>query len=249
MKILAMDTSSSVLSLGISDSDRILGELMQNKALAHSESLMPHIRYLFSMTGEKIQDIDYFAVTVGPGSFTGIRIAVATANAFAMAHNKKVIGISTLEALAYHFKAEDLYVVSTMYAQREDYYRAIYHFDSAQDMKTYKEAEVLCVDRISEEVEKLSSAGKSVMIAGEIVSNLHQDAELLNKVVNPITKKSIIEVARHADNYVRGAVLCELAKKHYDKGSASASPIYIRKPQAEEQYEERQKNMRKTDER
>ncbi len=241
MKILAIDTSSSVLSLAVSSDGIILGELMQNKALTHSERLMPHIEYLFSALDEKVQQMDCFAVTIGPGSFTGIRIGVATANAFAMASGKKVVGISTLEALAHNFRHSDAFIISTMYAQREDYYRGLYQFRDGE-LIVLKSEDAVSKEDIFNEAKDFSKRGK-VIIVGELASALAMDDEFVDKNMNCKPKKSIIQLGVDADNYVRGAILCEIAGKHFDRASDFVSPIYIRKPQAEVQYEEKQRAL------
>lgn len=172
MKIFALDTSSSVLALGMMEDDQIRGELMQNKALTHSEHLMPHIDYLLSSLEENVREMDLFATTIGPGSFTGIRIGVATANAFALASGKKVVGISTLEALAYNFEHSDAIIITTMYAQREDYYRGIYRFEDGELVVIEEEAAV-AKDDILQEASLFADA--EVIIAGELADALRLD--------------------------------------------------------------------------
>ena len=80
MKILSIDTSTSSLSVCISDDDEIIGEININNGLVHSTMLMPAIENLFKLLDFDMKDLSHIAVTVGPGSFTGIRIGVATAN-------------------------------------------------------------------------------------------------------------------------------------------------------------------------
>lgn len=228
MKIFAIDTSSRVLSLGMMSDGVVIAEFIQNKALTHSERLMPNIKNMFDGVEEKLSDIDLFATTVGPGSFTGIRIGVATANAFALANEKKVVGISTLEALANNFRCG--VVVSTMYAQRDDYYRAIYSFDKKTNaMKIITHEQAISKSEILEEIKRLSEE-KEVIVCGEILESILQEKHELPKNVS---------LARPCDNYVRGGVLCEIAEKRVLDGKDIAVPIYIRKPQAEVQYEEK----------
>lgn len=244
MKILAIDTSSSVLSLGITDGDVVIGEFMQNKALTHSERLMPHIRYLLQGVEEKIADMDLFAVTVGPGSFTGIRIGVATANAFAQATGKNVVGISTLEALAYSFCQQEGIIITTMYAQRDDYYRGIYRFEGHdRKLVVVKEEAAISRDEILKEAQELSES-HPVVIAGELTIKLKE----INSWQNSISsKKYLIKLADGVDNYIRGAHLCKIASQRQDGTGTYATPVYIRKPQAEVQYEEKiqQQNLQK----
>ena len=120
MRILAIDTSTSVLSIAISEDDKVIAEFTQNKALTHSERLMPSVEYIFKSINLNLEDIDEFAVTIGPGSFTGIRIGVCVINSFAMIYGKKTIGISTLNLLAKNIKNFEGFIIPTIYAQRDD---------------------------------------------------------------------------------------------------------------------------------
>ena len=235
MKILGIDTSSSVLSIGITQGDQVIGELVQNKALTHSERLMPHIAYLMETVDEKIEDIDYFAVTIGPGSFTGIRIGVATANAFAMAQGKRVIALSTLEALAHNFRQENLIIISTMYAQRDDYYRGTYEFllddqGKHQLVVLQSEAAIGREDILKEAREYAKD--KPVILVGEITGPVQEELK---------SKAGSINLAEGDHNYIRPSTLCFLAKERAHLAEGYAKPVYIRKPQAEVQFEERQK--------
>ncbi|MDO4710780.1 MAG: tRNA (adenosine(37)-N6)-threonylcarbamoyltransferase complex dimerization subunit type 1 TsaB [Peptostreptococcaceae bacterium] len=237
MRVLAIDTSSSILSLGLMRDGVMIGESALNKPMSHSQELMPRIRHLFEGAGEKIRDVDLFAVTIGPGSFTGIRIGVATANAFAMANAKKVVGILTLEALAYNFSHSDAFIFTTMSAQREDYYRGVYSFDKDGELETVQKESVRDKQTIIGEI-MMASKKKKVIIAGELADDLRKDERFFELLSDQDQQNNIIEIARSADNYIRGAVLCRIAADR--KGSVSfVSPVYIRRPQAEEQYEAR----------
>lgn len=243
MKIFAIDTSSAVLAIGLAEEDQLIGELVQNKALTHSERLMPHIAYLLEAIDEKISDMDYFAVTVGPGSFTGIRIGVATANAFALAQGKKVIELSTLEALAFNVRRENLVIIPTMYAQRDDYYRAAYVFEPSEDpedsqllIKRLKEEEALSREEILAEALDYAEE-REVLFLGEMCKEVKKEIEQINKN----RSKKLIQIADYDDNYIRPSTLCKLASLNIHRATDLAQPVYIRKPQAEVQYEEKQR--------
>ncbi len=99
MKLLAIDTSNKIASVAVFDDNNFLGEKLSSDQKTHSEKLLPIIDELLSELKLKISDIDLFAVSVGPGSFTGIRIGVATIKGMAQALDKKVIGVTSLEGL------------------------------------------------------------------------------------------------------------------------------------------------------
>ena len=102
MKILAVDTSSSVASAAIVDGDKLICECVLNNKLTHSQTIMPIIDDIFKKSELTPFDIDIFAVSNGPGSFTGLRIGVTTVKGLAHATGKPVVGVNTLEALAYN---------------------------------------------------------------------------------------------------------------------------------------------------
>jgi len=131
MKILAVDTSATVASVAITDGERLAAEMILNHKKTHSETLMPMIDTLFQSSEMKISDIDLFAVSNGPGSFTGLRIGVAAVKALAHACNKPVVGVSTLEAMAYNLPYADGLIAPIMDARRNQVYTALYKYENS----------------------------------------------------------------------------------------------------------------------
>ena len=101
MKILSIDTSSDVCSVAILEDNNLIKEINKTDSKTHSENLMPLIDSLFKETNLTLSDIQVIACSIGPGSFTGIRIGIATAKAMAEVMQIPVIGITSLETLAY----------------------------------------------------------------------------------------------------------------------------------------------------
>ena len=126
MNILAIDTSGMVASVAIGNEEKILGEISLNYKQNHSVTIMPIIDNLLKMLEMDIEDIDYFAFSKGPGSFTGLRIGAATLKAMAHALDKKIIPISTLEAMAYNIVCNDRYIVPIIDAKAERVFAGIY---------------------------------------------------------------------------------------------------------------------------
>ena len=102
MKILSIDTASNVCGVSILDNKKSLCFLDTNTGRTHSENLMPMVQEAFEKTNLKLSDMDLLVCDLGPGSFTGIRIGVATVKAFADSLNIPCSGISSLKALAYN---------------------------------------------------------------------------------------------------------------------------------------------------
>ncbi len=121
MIILGIDTTGESMSAAIVNDGRLLGEIYIDSGKKHAQTLMLAVDSLFSSCGLKISDVDGFAVAVGPGSFTGIRIGTATVSAFAYAMEKPVYSVNTLDALINNVRTDDV-VCAIMDARRGEVY-------------------------------------------------------------------------------------------------------------------------------
>src|SRR5881275_3774610 len=130
MLLLALDTSTRQASVALCDEQTLYGEYTWQIGNNHSVELLERIQRLVEVDcGSSLQAIDGVAVATGPGSFNGVRVAVATAKAFAFALLKPLVGISTLEIIA---AQQDLWsgpICSVMEAGRSELYAACYLFD------------------------------------------------------------------------------------------------------------------------
>ena len=124
MKILAVDTSSKVCSVIILDDNKILENLSNDDEKTHSVKLMPMIDKPFKITGLTLDDISLLACCIGPGPFTGVRIGIATIKSFADVKNIPVVGVTSLESLAYNVKdmADNALVCSLIDAKHDNVY-------------------------------------------------------------------------------------------------------------------------------
>ena len=129
MKILAMDTSNKALSLAILENEETLGQVTLNIKKNHSITLMPAIDFLMNSLDLKPKDLDRIAVAQGPGSYTGLRIAVATAKTLAHTLKIELVGVSSLLALVPE-QVEDL-VIPIMDARRNNVYAGFYQSGQA----------------------------------------------------------------------------------------------------------------------
>ena len=125
MKILSIDTSSKICSVAVLDNKNVLKEENLNNGLTHSESLMPLIEQILIDTNLALKDINLIVCDLGPGSFTGIRIGVATAKAFRDSLNIPTVGVSSLEALAHNLKT-DTVICSLIDAKNENVYLEVF---------------------------------------------------------------------------------------------------------------------------
>ncbi len=126
MLILAIDTSANTATCALSRDGALLALYTVNGLLTHSETMLPMIENMLAKAALTIDDVDAFAVSEGPGSFTGVRIGVSLIKGLAFDKNKPCIGVSTLDALARNLEGIGGYVVPVMDARREQVYTAIF---------------------------------------------------------------------------------------------------------------------------
>lgn len=126
MIILAISTSSSNASVSLLEDDKLIKELNISDQRTHSEKLMPLIEELFKTTNLQLSQVNLIACDIGPGSFTGIRIGVASVKAMAEAKEIPVVGVSSLEALTYNVRGFD-YICSIIDARNNQVYSAIFN--------------------------------------------------------------------------------------------------------------------------
>ena len=144
MKILGIDTSTPIGSVALIDDDTLVAEHTLNIVQAHSSRLMPAIDTVLKWGDITADDLDGCAVGIGPGSFTGIRIGVATIKALCYALDKPIVGVSTLEAIAYNLRWTNDVICPLLDARRSEIYGAI--FEGGTDWQRLSEDLCLPID-------------------------------------------------------------------------------------------------------
>ena len=217
MKILAIDTSSSICSVAILEDDKLIDINEIDDGKTHSENLMPLLDEVLKRNLIDIKDINMIACTVGPGSFTGIRIGVATIKPIAEVLDIKVASVMSLEALARNVENEET-IVSLIDARNNQVYCGI--FD-----KEYNSKEDYIADDINEVIKILEKYDNITFVGNGAI--LHQ--ELLNNSLKNI--KFIDNNKQTAENVGKIGY-----KKYLENNLCSADtimPVYLRKSQAE----------------
>lgn len=224
MKILAMDTSSFPASVAIGDDGILMGEYVIRNQRKHSQNIMVMTERLFDDLGIDISQIDVFAVTSGPGSFTGLRIGITTVRTLAQAMRKPVAAVNTLETLAYNFSLSEKIIVPMLDARRDEVFCAAYEFADG------KAVEVMppCVMTIGELKEKFDNKPVIVTGDGAIIHKNELDGFLTAPVNLSETRASSLLAAAY--NKAEKDELC---------GYNNVLPLYLRKSQAEREYERR----------
>jgi len=231
VKILAIDTSSIVATCAIMDDDKLVGEYILNQKRTHSQKIMPMIKELLDSCNLELDDIDLFAAAKGPGSFTGLRIGIATIKGLAHVNNKKVVGIPTIDALAFNVPYCEGIVVPMMDARRDRVYTGIYRWEN-NGLSIIKEQDVIEVDKL---IDILNKQNEKIVVNGDGATAYKE------KLLEGLNNKVIF--APKSCNMARASSLCELAFFKAEKGELESYltlvPEYLRKSQAERQYEQR----------
>lgn len=149
MKIFAVDTSSRSCSVAVVENSNLLAEIIKEDGETHSRHLMDMIKKVFELSGLAPLDIDCFAVTEGPGSFTGLRIGISSVKGLAAATGKPLVGISTLDALAAQVLPSPYMICSVIDARKGEVYSSRYRFIDGLIRKEMKE-EVFLPDKAAD---------------------------------------------------------------------------------------------------
>ncbi len=233
MIILALESSGLVASAALVSEDRLIGEYTTNFKKTHSQTLLPMMDALLKMTGIDIDDIDAFAVSGGPGSFTGLRIGSATVKGLAMVKDKPVINVPTLEGLACNFYGTDSVICPLMDARRQQTYTALYEFNGDQ-LNCLSPQKAVKIEDILAEVNAL---GRSVIFLGDGVPVFREKIKELVTVPWQLAPPHL--AAQRA-----GAVGIR-ALAYYKEGktetAAMHKPEYLRLSQAERERLEKKK--------
>ena len=213
--LLSMDSSAVTASVALTDGDEIIKSEFVNSGLTHSETLLPMITRV--MDGRKYSELDGIAITAGPGSFTGVRIGVATVKGLAFNDDIPCYSVSTLEAIAYNFVDKNAVVCAVMDARRMQFYNALFRVQNGK-------VERLCDDRAIS-IEDLRNELKQydkVIIAGDGAKLCFQNIELENCTLADVDRiyQNAVGVAKAAQN--KNAI-----------SPKALMPVYLRQSQAE----------------
>ena len=228
MKILALDSSAVVGSVALCEDSRMVAHYTLNTGNTHSQTLLPMIESVLKSAEWEIDDLDLFAVSNGPGSFTGVRIGVATVKGLAFGKNIPCAGVSTLEALAYNLRYFNGIICPVMNARRAQVYNALF---SCKDGVLTR----LCPDRaisIAELDEELCSMDQPIYLVGD-------GYDITLDGLEKTTVRPVPDELRYQSGY--SVALCGLAA--YERGKAvddtTLAPVYLRPSQAERERNER----------
>ena len=232
MLILALESSAQSASVALCENEKLICEIYANTGLPHSVTLLPQVKAVLDFSGKKIEDIDLFALSSGPGSFTGLRIGAATVKGLCR-EDKKCIGVSTLEAMAYSHLDFDGIVCALMDARCNQFYNALFSGEKR-----------LCEDRalLSEELfSDLEKTEGKILLVGDGAELCYKKLEDIN---SPLLKRVLL--CSESSRFQHASGVCLSAFKKIENGQESVSAenlilSYLRLPQAERELKKKEK--------
>ena len=227
MLILAIESSAKPVSVAVSLDDKLLGQYYQNSSLTHSRTLLAMTESLIKNLDIKLSEIDLFAVSRGPGSFTGIRIGVSAVKGLAWGKDKPVCGISTLEAMAYQLSDSGVFlseqssvICPVMDAKRQQVYNALFKLQNGSPLRI-KEDRAISLEELTDELRDINSnyilVGDGALISYEVLCKNDIKCMLTPSLLRYQTAYGVSRAALHAPLI----------------DAAALEPIYLRPSQAE----------------
>jgi tRNA threonylcarbamoyladenosine biosynthesis protein TsaB len=222
MKILCVDTSSRILCLGVADGDKVYEYNLQ-LGTKISALLVPSIERVIKALGWQIGQIDYFCCGVGPGSFTGVRIGMASVKALSWSLNKPVAGVSSLDILAQNSGKEEDFIIPVIDAKRSLVYASIYQNQSGR-IKRIAPYMLLDPSGLAKKIRKTIRAksfsdcvmlGDGLNICSKECSDKLKGIRFLDKDYWRLEARNIVELAKTAIRQKRSV------------GAFKLSPLYL----------------------
>ena len=235
MKILSLDSTAIVSTVAICDDERLLAQFTLNNGNTHSETLLPMIEASLKVLKLTVDDIDLFACSAGPGSFTGVRIGAATIKGLAFDRNKPCVAVSSLDALAHNLLYADGIVCPVMNARRSQLYNALF---LCKDGKLTR----LCEDRLisvfdlEEELKKYSDY--RIHLCGD-------GYDIAKNAFTKIITEDTPLINQYQSAYSVALCALEASKQELLTTDLELSPIYLRASQAERERLERLEKEKK----
>lgn len=228
MKILALDSSAKACSVAITEDNQLLAQIFLNNGLTHSKTLLPAVSHLLEQCDRTLSDIDVLAVSVGPGSFTGLRIGVSTVKGLSYGLNKPCASCSTLASMAWQMQHLEGYtVVCTMDARKNQVYHSRFFIKEGMPQRLSQDT-ALSISDLAMELEEIT--GPKILV-GDGATLCHQTLENIELAPDTLRLQTAFSVA--LEGY-------QLAQKNQLVTSEELVPVYHRLSQAERERLEKE---------
>ena len=229
MKILGIDTSTRCGSVGLIDEGEVISEYLLNIPITHSERLLGAIDYLIREAHCPMEELDGWAISLGPGSFTGLRIGVSTVKGLAYATRKPVAGVSSLDVLASQISPTPYLICPILDARKGEVYTAFYRYDETNLLKRLSDYQAMRPQDLVKNIKgKIIFVGEGIKTYGDY---LGKSLSSLALFPNPSLHLPL------------GSAVARLGSELLRKGESldvkTFTPIYVRLSEAEIKWQEK----------
>lgn len=235
MKILSLDSTAIVSTVAITENERLLAQFTLNNGNTHSETLLPMIEASLKVLKLTVDDIDLFACSAGPGSFTGVRIGAATIKGIAFNRNKPCAPISSLDALAHNMLYANGIICPVMNARRNQLYNALFLCENGK-LTRICEDRLISVYDLEEELRKYSEC--EIYLCGD-------GYDIAKNAFTKIETKDTPLIHQYQSAYSVALCALEAVKQELLTTDIELSPVYLRASQAERERLEREAAQKK----
>ena len=243
MKYLTIDTTTKVSALALAEDGKLIAEVFLHTQKMHSERLIPMLDQLLETAAWKLNDLAFIGVVKGPGSFTGIRIGIATAQGFSQVLNIPVVGVLSLESLAWAGFGRSEEIIPILDARKNEWYTAKYHWPE-EEQKPLCNTEP-CAIEPARWLEELKSINNRMIFVGDAVLRY---SELIK---DKLGEQAIIlpdYLALPRGSYSVQSVWYAWLKTPQEKDHfSSVEPFYIRPSEAEVTWAKKQEAMKRNE--
>lgn len=235
MLVLGIETATLVAGVALYGKDKVISEHFINNRKTHSQNLMPMVKEVLEEGGITPKDLDGIAVSMGPGSFTGLRIGMATAKTLGQVLNKPVIGVPTLDALANNLFGVSGIICPILDAKKNQVYSAFYQMEEGK-LGLQTEYMAIGVEEVCAKIRtQVSLNGGKVTFLGDGVPVFK---ELILQELGDVA-----QFANDINSLPRGASIAQLGHAYLAQGKTdsyiSLQPLYIRQSEAELNWEKK----------
>jgi tRNA threonylcarbamoyladenosine biosynthesis protein TsaB len=229
MKVLGIDTSTSCGSVGLIDDDSLIADYLLNIPVTHSERLLGAIELILREARCVLEDLEGWAISLGPGSFTGLRIGISTIKGLSFATQKPVAGVPTLDALAYLSSPTPYLICPILDARKGEVYTAFYRYENGDTLKRMSPHQAIGPEELIKKIdEKTIFIGDAVRTYGSFLRD-----SLPNLATFPSSPLHVLH----------GSAVAKMGLELLRKGEwldlSTFNPIYVRPSEAEINWKEK----------
>lgn len=225
MRILSVSTATPQLSVALNNDEQIISEKNEQDQRNHSEHLDPLIEEILAENSLKIKDIDRFAVAIGPGSYTGLRIGITTIKMLASVLNKEVVGISTIEAICRSVNDEEALIVGALDARNDNYFAGAYCSQAGEMVNVIPDGHYHIDELLKTVKDTLNESGLGkVIFVGNGIDK--QDEKIKKSGIN-------FQYGEDEQMVIHAGLIGQLAVSKVPVDPDQLLPRYLRRTQAE----------------